>query len=87
MESTSETSRSLCNALRMTGRDTPKCWAMAELAYGKLIHIRGFEWVIAPRVYVRTLTGKFAVFYAASPEMVAEFKRLVKELKVFRSMR
>ena len=42
---------------------------------------------VIPRLYVRTLTGKFAVFYAASPEMVAEFERMVSELKAFRSMR
>ena len=42
---------------------------------------------VISRLYVRTLTGKFAVFYATSPEMVAEFERLVSELKAFRSMR
>ena len=59
---------------------------LGELAYGKLIRVRGLEWLIAPRLYVRTLLGKFAVFYAAEPEMVAEFERLVKELAAFRSM-
>lgn len=58
-----------------------------ELAYGKLIRVRGLDWLIAPRLYVRTLMGKFAVFYAASPDMVAEFERLVAELKAFRTMR
>ena len=60
---------------------------LRELAYGKLIRVRGLEWLIAPRLYVRTLMGKFAVFYAASPEMIAEFERLVSELKAFRSHR
>lgn len=60
---------------------------LQELAYGKLIRVRGLDWLIAPRLYVRTLMGKFAVFYAASPEMVAEFERMVSELKAFRSMR
>ena len=60
---------------------------LRELAYGKLIRVRGLEWLIAPRLYVRTLMGKFAVFYASSPEMVAEFERLVSELKTFRSQR
>ena len=60
---------------------------LRELAYGKLIRVRGLEWLIAPRLYVRTLMGKFAVFYATSPEMIAEFERLVKELKAFREMR
>ncbi len=60
---------------------------LRELAYGKLIRVRGLEWLIAPRLYVRTLMGKFSVFYASSPEMVAEFERLVSELKAFRSQR
>ena len=58
-----------------------------DLAYGKLIRVRGFDWLIAPRLYVRTLMGKFAVFYAASPEMLREFERLVVELKDLRNPR
>ena len=57
---------------------------LRELAYGKLIRLRGLDWLIAPRLYVRTLLGKFAVFYAADPAMIAEFERLVAELKAFR---
>lgn len=60
---------------------------LRELAYGKVIRIRGLEWLIAPRLYVRTLMGKFAVFYASSPAMIAEFDRLTAELKVFRNQR
>jgi hypothetical protein len=58
-----------------------------ELAYGKLIRVRGLEWLIAPRLYVRTLMGKFAVFYAADPALIAEFSRLVRELDAFRRPR
>ena len=57
---------------------------LRELAYGKMIRIRGLDWLIAPRIYLRTLMGKFAVFYAADPAMVAEFERLIVELKAFR---
>ncbi|MGH6627153.1 MAG: hypothetical protein ACRECD_11560, partial [Burkholderiaceae bacterium] len=60
---------------------------LRELAYGKLIRVRGLEWLIAPRLYVRTLLGKFAVFYAADPALIAEFERLVKELKEFRGFK
>ena len=60
---------------------------LRELAYGKVIRIRGLEWLIAPRLYVRTLMGKFAVFYAASPAMISEFDRLAAELKAFRNQR
>jgi len=64
----------------------PKKMELRELAYGKLIRVRGLEWLIAPRLYVRTLLGKFAVFYAADPAMIAEFERLVAELKDFRGL-
>ena len=60
---------------------------LGELAYGKLIRVRGFDWLIAPRLYVRTLLGKFAVFYAADPSMLAEFERLIAELKAFRGFK
>ena len=58
-----------------------------DLAYCKLIRVRGLEWLIAPRLYARTLMGKFSVFYTASPDMTAEFERLVTDLQTFRSMR
>ncbi|MBA2964006.1 MULTISPECIES: hypothetical protein [Ramlibacter] len=60
---------------------------LRELAYAKLIRVRGLDWLIAPRLYVRTLPGKFAVFYAADPALAAEFERLVAELKAFRNFR
>jgi hypothetical protein len=58
---------------------------LRELAYARLIRIPGLDWLVAPRLYARTLLGKFQVFYAAEPAMVAEFERLVKELAAFRS--
>ena len=57
-----------------------------ELAYAKLIRMRHLEWLIAPRLYTRTLTGKFAVFYASSPPMLDDFARLSKELAEFRRL-
>jgi uncharacterized membrane protein (DUF485 family) len=58
-----------------------------DLAYCKLIRVRGLDWLIAPRLYARTLMGKFSVFYASSPAMVSEFERLIAELKAFRKLR
>lgn len=63
-----------------------KHMALDDLAFGKLIRVPGLDWLIAPRLYVRTLVGKFAVFYAASPELLAEFERLVAELKEARRL-
>lgn len=56
----------------------------SELAYARVIRVRGLDWLVAPRIYVRTLAGKFAVFYAADAALLAEFERLAKELRDFR---
>jgi len=60
---------------------------LRDLAYAKLIRVRGLDWLIAPRLYVRTLDGKFAVFYAASPQLLAAFEHLGSSLKTFRQQR
>ena len=57
---------------------------LAELAYARLIRVRGLESVIAPRLYARTLMGKFTVIYAADPRLLADFERLCTELTRFR---
>lgn len=61
-----------------------KAFDMRELVYAKLIRVPGLDWLIAPRLYARTMLGKFAVFYAADPAMVREFSRLCRELEAFR---
>lgn len=53
---------------------------IAELAYAKLIRLRGFDWLIAPRLYARTHGGKFASFYASTPEVLAQFESISKKL-------
>lgn len=63
-----------------------KHMAFDELAYAKLIRIRGLEWFMAPRFYVRTLMGKFAVFYVTDALVIAECERLSQELQTFRQM-
>lgn len=57
-----------------------------ELAYAKLLRIRGLEWLMAPRFYARTLAGKFTVFYMIRPDMLENCSRLAKELETFRRM-
>lgn len=60
---------------------------LRQLAYVKLIRIRGLDWLIAPRLYTKTYAGKLAIFYASSPAMLAEFERMETELKALRSRR
>ncbi len=51
--------------------------ALPELVYAKLIRVRGLDWLIAPRLYVRTMMGKFHVFYASEKPMIDAFEKLV----------
>ena len=55
--------------------------ALSELAYAKLIRVRGLDWLIAPRLYVRTMMGKFEVFYAANKSMIQAFENVASTIK------
>jgi len=63
-----------------------KAMAYDEMAYAKLIRVRGLEWLMAPRLYVRTLMGKFAVFYVSDARLLAECERLQRALRDFRQL-
>ena len=60
---------------------------VGELAYGKLIRVRGLDWLIAPRLYVRTCSGSSPCSTLPIRSMLAEFERLIAELKAFRGFR
>lgn len=55
---------------------------VADIAYAKLIRLRGFEWLIAPRLYARTHGGKFASFYASTPDVLQHFEKIHNKLKL-----
>lgn len=65
---------------------TDKHVAMADLALVSVVRIRGFEWLIAPRVHARTLMGKLTVFQAADPALLDEFQRLSQAVQAFRQL-
>jgi len=75
---------------RLTSQSLEQTWIwhkkidLRDLAYVKLIRIPGLDSVIAPRLYARTLMGKFTVIYACDKTMLEEFKRLGNELNAFR---
>jgi hypothetical protein len=62
-----------------------KKMAIRELAFARLIRFPGLEWLIAPRLYVRNLAGKFTVIYCADQAVLRDMKRLCDELQHFRS--
>lgn len=53
--------------------------ALKDIAYAKLIRIKGLDWLIAPRLYVRTGIGKFSVFYAADEAMLARWEKIARK--------
>ena len=57
---------------------------LSQMAYAKLVRLRGLEWLVAPRLYTRSFNGKMAVFYTADPVLLAIFVRLEGELRVAR---
>jgi hypothetical protein len=56
--------------------------SIPDLAYVKLIRLRGFDWLIAPRLYARTHGGKFASFYASTPAVLAQFESISRKLRL-----
>jgi hypothetical protein len=54
---------------------------VADLAYVKLIRLKGFDWLIAPRLYARSHNGKFTSFYAANAEVLKQFEQISLKLK------
>lgn len=58
---------------------------LANLAYAKLIRVKGLEWLIAPRLYTRSFGGKLAVFYTSDTTLLANFERLASELQILRN--
>jgi hypothetical protein len=54
----------------------PKRLELRNMAYAKLIRVRGFEWLIAPRLYTKSFSGKLLVFYASDRTMLDAFKEL-----------
>jgi hypothetical protein len=54
---------------------------LRELAFVKVMRIRGLEQLIAPRIYVRNLGGTFTFFYCHDRALLEEFTRLAAALK------
>lgn len=55
--------------------------ARQELAYAKVVRVRGLEWLIAPRLYARTVANKIVVFYGCSEAMLAEFSKVERQVR------
>lgn len=52
-----------------------KSVALDGIAYVRLFRIRGLEWLIAPRLYVRTGAGPMRAYHAYGVQMWEEFQR------------
>ena len=54
---------------------------LRELAFIKVIRVRGLEFLIAPRIYARNLGSTFGFFYCSDRAMLDEFARLAVALQ------
>jgi hypothetical protein len=83
----------LTGTTRLTSTSIEQSWMWTKrieldnLAYAKVIRIRGLEWLIAPRFYTKNFGGKLFIFYAADPALLDEFKRLEMALAAVRDPR
>lgn len=50
--------------------------ALADIVQVKLIHWRGWEWLLAPRLVVRARGFGVTTFHAADPQVLARFRLL-----------
>ncbi len=55
--------------------------ALRELAFMKVMRVRGLEFLIAPRIYARNLGGTFVFFYCHDRALLDEFERLAQALQ------
>lgn len=53
----------------------------AHIALIKWIHIKGLSWLIAPRLYTRSVSGKVTTFYVAEPSMWPLCEQIVAHVK------
>ncbi len=53
---------------------------LQELAFMKVMRVRGLEFLIAPRIYARNLGGTFTFFYCHDAALLEEFTRLADAL-------
>ena len=74
---------------RLTAESMRQTWiwnkqmSISDLAYARLIRVRSLDWLIAPRLYVRNLSGRFTVIYCADTDMLEDMARLSNELYAF----
>lgn len=76
MRSTTTLTSSTLSQTWFWSKSTP----LAQISYAKFLRIRGLEWLVAPRLYVRTGPGPFVSYFAASPELWDEFEAMAQQL-------
>lgn len=49
---------------------------LGELAAAKFVYIPYLTWLIAPRLFIRSASGKFTAIYGATPDLLALFGQI-----------
>lgn len=72
----------LTSRTRFDGEQISQSWLWAksvqlrDVTQVKLIHLRGLEWIIVPRLLVRAGGLGLTTFHASDPDVLAAFRRL-----------
>lgn len=62
-----------------------KSTPLSDIGYAKFMRLKGFEWLIAPRLYVRTGHGPFKTYYAGDPALWAAFEAMSAHFRPYKS--
>jgi hypothetical protein len=61
-----------------------KSTPLADIGYAKFMRFKGLEWLIAPRLYVRTGHGPFKTYYAGHPTLWEAFESMAKHFEPYK---
>jgi len=52
-----------------------------QISYARFMHWHGLEWLVAPRLHVRTGMGPMVTFHGATPELWAAFEQIASRYR------
>jgi hypothetical protein len=61
-----------------------KSTPLADIGYAKFMRFKGLEWLIAPRLYVRTGHGPFKTYHAGHPALWEAFEAMAAHFEPYK---
>jgi hypothetical protein len=62
-----------------------KSTPLTDIGYAKFMRFKGLEWLIAPRLYVRTGHGPFKTYYAGDPALWSAFEAMSAHFRPYKN--